>query len=70
MGNGSDRVELARRHIQAAGTIALDETLRVWERSYVEAALQLTGGNLTQAARLLQITRDTLRYKMKKFNLK
>ena len=27
-------------------------------------------GNQTQAARLLRITRDTLRYKMKKFNLR
>ena len=29
-----------------------------------------TTGNQTQAARLLRITRDTLRYKMKKFNLR
>jgi len=27
-------------------------------------------GNQTQAARLLHITRDTLRYKMKKYNLR
>ena len=33
-------------------------------------ALEKTGGNQTQAARLLRITRDTLRYKMKKFNLR
>ena len=33
-------------------------------------ALEKTNGNQTQAARLLRITRDTLRYKMKKFNLK
>src|SRR5579859_2736775 len=40
------------------------------ERSLVVRALEKTGGNQTQAARLLRITRDTLRYKMKKFNLK
>ena len=33
-------------------------------------ALEKTSGNQTQAARLLRITRDTLRYKMKKFNLR
>jgi DNA-binding protein Fis len=40
------------------------------ERSMLVRALEKTGGNQTQAARLLRITRDTLRYKMKKFNLK
>ena len=40
------------------------------ERSLLVRALEKTEGNQTQAARLLRITRDTLRYKMKKFNLK
>lgn len=40
------------------------------ERTLLARALEKTGGNQTQAARLLRITRDTLRYKMKKFNLK
>ncbi len=40
------------------------------ERRLVEKALEKAGGNQTQAARLLSITRDTLRYKMKKFNLR
>jgi transcriptional regulator with PAS, ATPase and Fis domain len=40
------------------------------ERMLVAQALEKTGGNQTQAARLLRITRDTLRYKMKKFNLR
>ena len=39
------------------------------ERSLVTQALATTNGNQTQAARLLEITRDTLRYKMKKFGL-
>ncbi len=46
--------------------ISLEEN----ERNLVMRALEKTGGNQTQAARLLSITRDTLRYKMKKFNLK
>jgi transcriptional regulator with PAS, ATPase and Fis domain len=40
------------------------------ERMLLARALEKTGGNQTQAARLLRITRDTLRYKMKKFNLR
>jgi two-component system, NtrC family, response regulator AtoC len=40
------------------------------ERHLVAGALEKTGGNQTQAARLLRITRDTLRYKMKKYGLK
>jgi two-component system, NtrC family, response regulator AtoC len=40
------------------------------ERQLVVQALEKTGGNQTQAARLLRVTRDTLRYKMKKYNLK
>ena len=40
------------------------------ERSLVAEALERTSGNQTQAARLLRITRDTLRYKMSKLNLR
>jgi PAS domain S-box-containing protein len=39
------------------------------ERRLVVQALERCGGNQTQAARLLRVTRDTLRYKIKKFNL-
>lgn len=40
------------------------------ERTLLAQALEKANGNQTQAARLLHITRDTLRYKMKKFNLR
>jgi PAS domain S-box-containing protein len=40
------------------------------ERQLLSKALDKTAGNQTQAARLLRITRDTLRYKMKKYNLR
>jgi len=46
--------------------ISLEEN----ERNLVVRAVEKTGDNQTQAARLLSITRDALRYKMKKFNLK
>jgi transcriptional regulator with PAS, ATPase and Fis domain len=39
------------------------------ERSLLIQSLQRTGGNQTRAALLLGITRDTLRYRMKKFHL-
>ena len=39
------------------------------ERELVRQALIRAGGNQSQAARLLSVTRDTLRYKMKKFSL-
>ena len=40
------------------------------EKNLVMKALEKAGGNQTRAAVLLGITRDTLRYKMKKFNLR
>ncbi len=40
------------------------------ERGLLVRALEKTNHNQTQAARLLKITRDTLRYKMKKFTLR
>ena len=45
--------------------ISLEEA----EKSLVLRALAKTGWNQTRAARLLNVTRDTLRYKMKKFDL-
>jgi DNA-binding NtrC family response regulator len=48
-----------------AGGLSLSDQ----ERRLVIQALERAGGNQTQAARLLRITRDTLRYKMKKFSL-
>jgi DNA-binding NtrC family response regulator len=40
------------------------------ERDLVAQALERTGGNQTRAARLLGISRDALRYKIKKFGLR
>lgn len=39
------------------------------ERATILAALERTGGNVTRAARTLEIGRGTLRYKMKKFGI-
>ena len=39
------------------------------ERTFVEMAMQQANRNQTQAAKLLDISRDALRYKLKKFGL-
>ena len=39
------------------------------ERALVEMALQRANGNQTHAAKLLDISRDALRYKLKKYGL-
>ena len=43
--------------------------LEHWERAMIERALQEAGGNQTRAAQRLGISRDTLRYRLKKFGL-
>jgi DNA-binding NtrC family response regulator len=40
-----------------------------WERTMIEQALREAGGNQTRAAQRLGISRDTLRYRLKKFGL-
>jgi DNA-binding NtrC family response regulator len=60
-------IEAAKRHLQSERSFSLDEILHHWERSYVEAALQLTGGNLSQAAKLLGIHRTTLYSRMQNY---
>jgi transcriptional regulator with PAS, ATPase and Fis domain len=64
-GSGSMAGTAIEMAIPAAG-LSLEDN----ERSLLVRALEKTDGNQTQAARLLRITRDTLRYKMKKFNLR
>ncbi len=60
-------LDAARRHLQIQKNFNLDFTLRQWERGYVEAALTVTQGNLTQAAKLLGIHRTTLYSRMQSY---
>jgi two-component system NtrC family response regulator/two-component system response regulator HydG len=39
------------------------------EKAMLKEALDRTGGNVSEASRLLKITRNTLRYRMAKYNL-
>jgi len=50
----------AHRHLQTQANVNLDQVLKVWEKAYVDAALKITHGNLSQAAKLLGINRTTL----------
>jgi two-component system response regulator AtoC len=43
--------------------------LTQWERSMIEHAMREAGGNQTKAAQRLGISRDTLRYRLKKFGI-
>ena len=62
-GRSSREVQLGEEGIDLEGELA-----RI-ERLYVEAALQRTGGHLTNAAKLLGITFRSIRYKVKKHGL-
>jgi len=53
----------AERQLERGG-FSLDNTLKAWERAYIEAALRMTHGNVSQAAKLLGVNRTTLYSRM------
>jgi DNA-binding NtrC family response regulator len=70
MSQGKDfksSVESARKLLQSQKRFNLDDALKDLERSYVEAALDITHGNLSQAAKLLGIHRTTLYSRMQNY---
>ncbi|MBC7946132.1 MAG: sigma-54-dependent Fis family transcriptional regulator [Burkholderiales bacterium] len=60
-------LESAKKHLQLQKNFDLDFTLQQWEKGYVEAALLITHGNLSQAAKLLGIHRTTLYSRMQNY---
>ena len=54
----------AQRHLQRQTNVSLDAVLKTWERAYIEAAMKITHGNLSQAAKLLNVNRTTLYSRM------
>ena len=60
-------LEAAKKHLQIQKSFNLDLTLQQWEKGYVEAALAITQGNLSQAAKLLGIHRTTLYSRMQNY---
>lgn len=57
-------LDTARRQLEADPEFNLDDVLKRWERGFVEAALALTNGNLSQAAKRLGVHRTTLYSRM------
>ncbi|MEE9287430.1 MAG: sigma-54 dependent transcriptional regulator [Gammaproteobacteria bacterium] len=64
----SDLDEAAERELMSSG-FRLDETLNECERRYINAALKLSDGNLSKAAKLLGINRTTLYSKLQRLSL-
>lgn len=54
----------AQRHLQRERSFNLDQMLKRWEQGYIEAAMKLTRGNVSQAAKLLGVNRTTLYSRM------
>jgi DNA-binding NtrC family response regulator len=61
---GQSVVEQATKHLERDKQFNLDTMLTAWERGYIEAALRLAKGNVSQAAKILGINRTTLYSRM------
>ncbi|HEY6898221.1 MAG TPA: sigma-54 dependent transcriptional regulator [Rhodocyclaceae bacterium] len=55
-----DIPRIALEDLQSNRDFNLDLTLRRWERAYIEAAQQMSQGNMSQTARMLGLNRTTL----------
>ena len=62
--DGQSVVEQAMRHLERDKGFNLDAVLSAWERGYIEAALRLAKGNVSQAAKILGVNRTTLYSRM------
>lgn len=51
-----------------SGSFRLDDILNAWEQRYIDAALRLADGNLSEAARLLGVNRTTLYSKIQRLS--
>ena len=65
--DGQALTEVARKHLQSQANFNLDQILKQWERGYVEAAMKITHGNLSQAAKMLGVNRTTLYSRMQSY---
>jgi DNA-binding NtrC family response regulator len=59
-----DVIAQAVRHLERSRGVQLDRMLASVERGYIEAALRITRGNVSQAAKLLGVNRTTLYSRM------
>ena len=63
-----DQLERAEQELMGHG-FRLDEKLMDWEKQYVSAALKISGGNLSKAARLLGMNRTTLYSRLQRLSI-
>ncbi len=60
-------MDYAKKHLKSVHAFSLDQVMKQWEKSYVEAALSVTHGNLSQAAKMLGVNRTTLYSRMQTY---
>lgn len=58
------------RDIRTPSLLALGGSIEELEQRLIQEALEKTSGNVTEAARLLKTTRNTLRYRIQKYALR
>ncbi len=63
-GGDDAAIEQALRHLERGRGIRLDRILQTLEHAYISAALRITHGNVSQAAKLLGVNRTTLYSRM------
>jgi DNA-binding NtrC family response regulator len=59
---------VAARELETRG-FSLDAALENWERRYVNAAIKVSGGNLSKASRLLGVNRTTLYSRLQRLSI-
>ncbi|MDV2888604.1 helix-turn-helix domain-containing protein, partial [Alkalihalophilus pseudofirmus] len=57
------------RSYQKPDSLSLRKNLDHLEKTLILNAMEQTGGNINQTAKLLEIPRQTLQYKLKKFSI-
>jgi two-component system response regulator AtoC len=57
------------REVLEGGELSIKKTVRVIEEELIRRALRATGGNRTNASKLLEISHRALLYKMKEFRV-
>ena len=62
--NEASMATQAQKHLQRHINVSLDAVLKTWEKAYIDAAMKVTHGNLSQAAKLLNVNRTTLYSRM------
>lgn len=64
----NEMMAIAALKLQIESEFNLDDVLKKWEQSYIEAALQMVNGNLSKASKMLGINRTTLYSRIQKFD--